>query len=95
MVYCKLMEMIVAQERKERRDITICDVAEETGISIKTLRLLKSYDGVKMIDVEAIEMLCVYFDCKVSDLLVWVRDEKEDRQRQKQIRSLKQNMNKN
>lgn len=46
----------------------IADVARETGLSRATVTLLYKETAQK-VDLEAIEQICVLFDCTVGDLL--------------------------
>jgi putative transcriptional regulator len=46
----------------------IADVARETGLSRNTITLLYRETAQK-VDLEAIEKLCLLFDCQISDLL--------------------------
>lgn len=62
MIRCHLARMM--GERKMR----IADVARETGLSRATVTLLYKETAQK-VDLEAIEQICVLFDCSVGDLL--------------------------
>jgi putative transcriptional regulator len=62
MIRCHLARMM--GEHKMR----IADVARETGFSRATVTLLYK-DTVQKVDLEAIEQICVLFDCTVGDLL--------------------------
>jgi putative transcriptional regulator len=62
MIRCHLARMM--GERKMR----IADVARETGLSRATLTLLYKETAQK-VDLEAIEQICILFNCSVSDLL--------------------------
>lgn len=62
MIRCHLARMM--GERKMR----IADVARETGLSRATVTLLYKETAQK-VDLEAIEQICILFDCSVGDLL--------------------------
>jgi putative transcriptional regulator len=62
MIRCYLARMM--GEHKMR----IADVARETGLSRATVTLLYKETAQK-VDLEAIEKLCMLFDCQVGDLL--------------------------
>lgn len=62
MIRCHLARMM--GEHKMR----IADVARETGLSRATVTLLYKETAQKL-DLEAIEQICVLFDCTVGDLL--------------------------
>ena len=70
MVYCRIKELMAQKERKEKRGITYQIIYDETGISPATVARLSSWDGIKKIDANTIEALCIFFDCEVGDLLV-------------------------
>src|SRR5690554_1880667 len=62
MIRCHLARMM--GEHKMR----IADVARETGLSRATVTLLYKETAQK-VDLEAIEKLCLLFECRVGDLL--------------------------
>lgn len=62
MIRCHLARMM--GEHKMR----IADVARETGLNRATVTLLYK-ETARKVDLEAIEQICVLFDCTVGDLL--------------------------
>ncbi|ELC9583055.1 helix-turn-helix transcriptional regulator [Vibrio vulnificus] len=62
MIKCHLARLM--GERKLR----IADVIRETGLSRNTVTLLYKETAQK-VDLEAIDKLCVLFDCQVGELL--------------------------
>lgn len=62
MIKCHLARMM--GERK----LKISDVIRETGLSRNTVTLLYKETAQK-VDLEAIDKLCVLFNCQVGDLL--------------------------
>ncbi|MCE9680508.1 helix-turn-helix transcriptional regulator [Shewanella sp. AS1] len=62
MIKCHLARLM--GERKLR----IADVIRETGLSRNTVTLLYKETAQK-VDLEAIDKLCVLFNCQVGDLL--------------------------
>lgn len=70
MVFCRIKELMAQKERKERRPITYQVIYAEAGISPATVARLSSWDGIKKIDANTIEALCIFFDCEIGDLLV-------------------------
>lgn len=50
----------------ERR-IKIAELARETGLNRNTITLLY-HDKAKRVDLEAVEKLCRYLECDISDL---------------------------
>lgn len=62
MIRCHLARLM--GEHKKR----IADVARETGLSRATITLLYKETAQK-VDLEAIEKLCMLFECQVGELL--------------------------
>ena len=62
MIRCHLARMMGVHKMR------IADVARETGLSRATVTLLYKETAQK-VDLEAIEQICVLFDCTVGDLL--------------------------
>jgi len=50
------------------RKLKISDVARDTGINRGTITRLY-HETAERVDLEVIEKLCVYLDCRVEDLL--------------------------
>jgi putative transcriptional regulator len=50
--------------------VRVADVARETGISRNMLARLY-YDRVRRLDLNDLDKLCRYFDCRVEDVLLW------------------------
>lgn len=61
--------LLAEKETKERRRISLQKVAEETGISIYTIKKLNS-DDLREFPMEAMTALCRYFDCRPGDLFI-------------------------
>jgi len=61
-IKCHLARLMGEQKMR------IADVARETGLSRNTITLLYRETAQK-VDLEAIEKLCLLFDCQISDLL--------------------------
>ncbi|MDF4949067.1 helix-turn-helix transcriptional regulator [Vibrio parahaemolyticus] len=68
MIRCHLARMM--GERKLR----IADVTRETGLSRNTVTLLYKETAQK-VDLDAIDKLCVLFDCKVGELFEQVHNQ--------------------
>ncbi len=62
MIICKLDDLLW-----EHRT-TAKEVSKKTGISENTLSLLRNNNTTRY-DSKTLDMLCSYFNCKVSDLL--------------------------
>lgn len=50
------------------RKMRIADVIRETGINRSMITLMYK-DEVQKLDVDALDKLCRFFDCQVSDIL--------------------------
>jgi DNA-binding Xre family transcriptional regulator len=59
---------IKLQELADEKGVTLYRVSEDTGIGYSTLHKFKE-NKVKMINLEYLEILCNYFDCKPDKLL--------------------------
>lgn len=79
MLRFKLRERIADLEFKERRRVTIQEVAAATGLSRMTLSKLINEHGAN-VQTDALGRLCRYFDCKVEELVEYVADESETAQ---------------
>jgi len=62
MIKCHLSRMM--GERK----INISELAKATGLNRNTITLLY-HETSKRIDLDALEKLCRFFDCRVGDML--------------------------
>ncbi len=68
--------ILLAEKRvKERRNISLVEVAEATGISRKTLYAWEN-NTVTRFDVPVINALCEYFGIEPGALFQYVKDEK-------------------
>ncbi len=69
MIKCHLSRLM--GERK----LKIADVARETRLNRSTVTSLYNETAAR-VDLEAIERLCVLFQCQVDDLLEFIPDKK-------------------
>jgi len=67
MIKCHLSRLM--GERKLR----LVDVARETGLHRNTVTLLYNETAAR-VDLDAMEKLCKFFDCKVEDLFEYVSE---------------------
>lgn len=68
--------ILLAQKRmNEKRNISLSEVAKETGISRPTL-VAWANNTVTRFDLSVIEGLCQYFEVNLSDLLEYIPPEK-------------------
>lgn len=68
MIKCHLSRLI--GERK----LKISDVARDTGLHRNTITLLYQ-ETANRVDLEAVDVLCKYFDIKVGDLFEYIPSE--------------------
>ena len=69
----KLAERIADKEFKERRRITVLEISKATGINRMTLSKLLNKHGANT-QTDNLDKLCAYFDCRVEDLVEYVRE---------------------
>lgn len=73
MIRVMLKQMLDEKSFRERRRITLNEVAEATGISRPTLTRIANTPGYST-NTDTVAALCKYFVCKPGDLLVLVDD---------------------
>ena len=69
-VQFRIAELIARKKRKSGENVTYAIITEVTGISSNTLSNLNQGKS-KMVAFSTIERLLDYFDCEVSDLIVY------------------------
>ncbi len=73
MLRFKLAERIADKEFKERRRITALEISKATGINRMTLSKLMNKHGAN-IRSDSLDLLCGYFDCRIEDLVEYIKD---------------------
>ena len=68
-----LKELIAEKEFREKRRITIGEIAEATSINRMTLSKMINHPGAS-IKSEIFDKLCEYFDCEIGDLISYVKE---------------------
>ncbi|HEL3840452.1 TPA: helix-turn-helix transcriptional regulator [Stenotrophomonas maltophilia] len=71
MLRYKLKELIADQEFRERRRVTIQELAKATGITRNTLSKMLNQHGAS-VRSENLDRLCAYFDCRIEQLIVYL-----------------------
>ena len=67
--------VLLAEKRiKERRNISLQEVSEKTGISRKTLYAWEN-NTVTRFDLAVLAALCIYFDVDIKEMLQHIRDD--------------------
>jgi len=74
MIRFKLGEMIEKKQFAEGRRIAISEVATETGLNRMTLSKILNQKGYGT-GTDTIDRLCLYFNCKVEELMEFVVDD--------------------
>ena len=67
----KLGEQIERKQFRESRRITVQELSEATAINRSTLSKLLNHKGYTT-STDILDKLCVYFDCKIEDLVEYV-----------------------
>ena len=67
MIRFRLKELIAEKEFRERRVITITEVAKHTGINRMTLSKISNHPGYSTV-TDNLDRLCDYFKCKLEQL---------------------------
>lgn len=73
MIRFRLAELIADKAFKERRVVSLTEIAEATGIHRATLSKMANQPGAN-VGSDIIDKLCRYFGCQTGDLLVYVPD---------------------
>ncbi|BDQ66124.1 MULTISPECIES: helix-turn-helix domain-containing protein [Shewanella] len=74
MIRFKIKELIAEKEFKERRKITLQEVADSTGVNRTALSKMMNPSYEYSTTTKAIDSLCQYFGCKVEDVITHVSD---------------------
>jgi putative transcriptional regulator len=73
MIRFRLAELIADKSFKERRVVTVSEIAQATGIHRATLSKVANQPGAN-IGTEIIDKLCRYFGCQPGELMTYVED---------------------
>lgn len=71
MLRYKFRERLADKEFRERRRITIQEVAQATGITRNTLSKMLNQHGAS-VRSDNLDRLCAYFDCRIEELVEYV-----------------------
>jgi len=69
MIQFHLKQLLAEKEFKEKRKISIREVAQKTDISRVTLSKIANSKGDYNTTTDTIEKLCLYFECAPNDLI--------------------------
>ena len=73
MIRFRLAELIADKSFKERRVVTVSEIAQATGIHRATLSKVANQPGAN-IGTEIIDKLCRYFGCQPGELMIYVTE---------------------
>lgn len=74
MIRFRLRELLAEKGFKERRIVTISEVAQATGINRMTLSKIANHPGYSTV-TENLDKLCNFFQCPLSALAEHITDE--------------------
>lgn len=77
MIRFRVKELLAEKGFKERRIVTIAEVAEATGIHRITLSKIANHPGYNT-GTENLDRLCKYFACRLEDVAQFVADLPEE-----------------
>jgi DNA-binding Xre family transcriptional regulator len=81
MIQFHFKRLLADKEFREKRTITLIEIAEETGISRVTLSKIANSRGDYNTTSDNIEKLCLYFECTPNDLMAIVPEKTEGEKR--------------
>ncbi|MCE9657674.1 MAG: helix-turn-helix transcriptional regulator [Burkholderiales bacterium] len=73
MIRFRLAEQMEKRQFLESRRITVQEVAEATGVNRMTLSKILNHKGYST-GTDILDRLCVYFGCRIEDLVEHVPD---------------------
>jgi len=73
MIRFRLAELIADKAFKERRVVSLTEIAAATGIHRATLSKMANQPGAN-IGTDIVDKLCEYFRCSTGEFLVYVPD---------------------
>lgn len=73
MIRFRLAELIADKAFRERRVVSMTEIAAATGIHRATLSKMANQPGAN-VGTDIIDRLCEYFGCQVGDLLTYLRN---------------------
>ncbi|AOH35432.1 helix-turn-helix domain-containing protein [Luteimonas sp. JM171] len=74
MIRFRLSELIAEKAFKERRALSLTEVAGQSGVHRATLSKMANQPGAN-IGTDIIDKLCKYFGCQPGELLMYVDDD--------------------
>jgi putative transcriptional regulator len=74
MIRFRLQELIANKGYEEKRNVTLDEISEATGIHRVTLSRISNKVGYST-STNVLGLLCEYFDCEVGDIAERVKNE--------------------
>lgn len=74
MIRFRLAELIADKAFKERRVVSLTEIATATGIHRATLSKMANQPGAN-VGTDIVDKLCAYFGCTTGELLVHVTEQ--------------------
>lgn len=74
MIRFKIKELIAEKEFKERRKITLQEIADAAGVNRTALSKMMNPSYQYSTTTKAIDSLCQYFSCKVDDVIEYIEE---------------------
>jgi len=74
MIRYRLSELIAEKAFRERRVVSLAEVAEATGIHRATLSKILNQPGANTV-TDNLDRLCQYFECKLDEVAQYVASE--------------------
>lgn len=81
MIRYNIKKLIAEKEFREKRRISIKEIAQEVGMARITLSKIANNKGAYNTSASNIERLCQYFGCTPDDLMTIIPDEPESTQK--------------
>ena len=73
MLRFKIKERIAELEFRERRRVTLQEIADATGLNRMTLSKLANQHGAN-VQTDVVDRLCSYFACRIEELVEHVQE---------------------
>lgn len=71
MIIYNLKELIDAKSEKEKRKISLTEVAEAVGVQKSAISKMAKNSNYST-TTKTLDALCIYFDCKIEDVITHV-----------------------
>lgn len=72
MIRFRLRELMAERTFQQGKVVTLSEIAAATGIHRTTLTKIANTPGYNA-TVDNLDKLCMYFDCELSDLAIFIR----------------------